>query len=281
MIALYGVMAGRSPAKSRPSASMRKNQHRRQASLSPPSWSPKADHPRVCLPRIQHREVNLAHCHRNSIPFVSATPRPRGQTRPNALPQPTNPCGKPRITSRGRRLTRWALAAQFNVPSPYFGFFSHRGDPNMDDKTLLQQERFSACIGRLIISWGQLELSLEFSIALIHEGLGGNKLQSEKPRMLEAKLTYLRRAAHELAPLKAHRKSTLKLADDLEAASIMRHDIVHGAIISPPNNPIGADMLRVRPGTLTGIAEFSEHETDGSKLEEGEPGAVEVLPVLG
>jgi len=151
----------------------------------------------------------------------------------------------------------------------------------MDDKTLLQQERFYACIGRLIISWGQLELSLEFSIALIHEGLGGNKLQSEKPRMLEAKLTYLRRAAHELAPLKAHRKSTLKLADDLEAASIMRHDIVHGAIISPPNNPIGADMLRVRPGTLTGIAEFSEHETDGSKLEEGERGAVEVLPVLG
>ena len=39
--------------------------------------------------------------------------------------------------------------------------------------------------------------------------------------------------------------------------------------------------LRVRPGTLTGIAEFSEHETDGSELEEGEPGAVEVLPVLG
>ena len=42
-----------------------------------------------------------------------------------------------------------------------------------------------------------------------------------------------------------------------------------------------AARLRVRPGTLTGIAEFSEHETDGSELEEGEPGAVEVLPVLG
>ena len=41
------------------------------------------------------------------------------------------------------------------------------------------------------------------------------------------------------------------------------------------------DAVRVRPGTLTGIAEFSEHETDGSELEEGEPGAVEVLPVLG
>lgn len=39
--------------------------------------------------------------------------------------------------------------------------------------------------------------------------------------------------------------------------------------------------LRVRPETLSGVAEFSEHEADGSKLEEGEGRAVEVLPVLG
>ena len=40
-------------------------------------------------------------------------------------------------------------------------------------------------------------------------------------------------------------------------------------------------MLRVRPGTLSGIAEFPEHETDGSEFEEGERGAVQVLPILG
>ena len=39
--------------------------------------------------------------------------------------------------------------------------------------------------------------------------------------------------------------------------------------------------LRVRPGTSSGIAEFSKHETDGGELEEGERGSVEVLPVLG
>ena len=53
---------------------------------------------------------------------------------------------------------------------------------------------------------------------------------------------------------------------------------------TPPHTVLTSlvcDTLRVRPGTLTGIAEFSEHETDGSELEEGEPGAVEVLPVLG
>ena len=39
-------------------------------------------------------------------------------------------------------------------------------------------------------------------------------------------------------------------------------------------------VLRVRPETSSGVAEFSEHETDRSELEEGERCAVEVLPVL-
>ena len=40
-------------------------------------------------------------------------------------------------------------------------------------------------------------------------------------------------------------------------------------------------LLRVRPGTLCRITEFSEHESNGRELDEGERVAVEVLPVLG
>ena len=40
-------------------------------------------------------------------------------------------------------------------------------------------------------------------------------------------------------------------------------------------------ILRVRPGTLCRITEFSEHESNGRELDEGERVAVEVLPVLG
>ena len=39
--------------------------------------------------------------------------------------------------------------------------------------------------------------------------------------------------------------------------------------------------LRVRPETLCRITEFSEHESNGRELDEGERVAVEVLPVLG
>ena len=41
------------------------------------------------------------------------------------------------------------------------------------------------------------------------------------------------------------------------------------------------DSLRVRPETLCRITEFSEHESNGRELDEGERVAVEVLPVLG
>ena len=42
-----------------------------------------------------------------------------------------------------------------------------------------------------------------------------------------------------------------------------------------------AYSLRVRPETLCRITEFSEHESNGRELDEGERVAVEVLPVLG
>ena len=42
-----------------------------------------------------------------------------------------------------------------------------------------------------------------------------------------------------------------------------------------------SNALRVRPETLCRITEFSEHESNGRELDEGERVAVEVLPVLG
>ena len=44
---------------------------------------------------------------------------------------------------------------------------------------------------------------------------------------------------------------------------------------------IDRPILRVRPETLCRITEFSEHESNGRELDEGERVAVEVLPVLG
>ena len=54
-----------------------------------------------------------------------------------------------------------------------------------------------------------------------------------------------------------------------------------------PRDPLGGSRItislpiRVRPETLCRITEFSEHESNGRELDEGERVAVEVLPVLG
>ena len=48
-----------------------------------------------------------------------------------------------------------------------------------------------------------------------------------------------------------------------------------------PYNLDAISGLRVRPETLCRITEFSEHESNGRELDEGERVAVEVLPVLG
>jgi hypothetical protein len=40
-------------------------------------------------------------------------------------------------------------------------------------------------------------------------------------------------------------------------------------------------LIRVRPGTSSGITKFSEHETDGCEAQECERLAIEVLPIFG
>ena len=40
-------------------------------------------------------------------------------------------------------------------------------------------------------------------------------------------------------------------------------------------------MVRVRLKTSSRMADLSQHEADGSELQEGEPAAVEIFPVLG
>ena len=64
------------------------------------------------------------------------------------------------------------------------------------------------------------------------------------------------------------------------------HDVIFdkfSKIASPDSQSVrGTGLgLRVRPETLCRITEFSEHESNGRELDEGERVAVEVLPVLG
>ena len=70
---------------------------------------------------------------------------------------------------------------------------------------------------------------------------------------------------------------------DLRRLAAMRQSILHVRDCRPQrrNPPAERCGVRVRPETLCRITEFSEHESNGRELDEGERVAVEVLPVLG
>ena len=67
--------------------------------------------------------------------------------------------------------------------------------------------------------------------------------------------------------------------DTIRAFSLAR--IPHFGDNNDFDNRCLVPELRVRPETLCRITEFSEHESNGRELDEGERVAVEVLPVLG
>ena len=72
----------------------------------------------------------------------------------------------------------------------------------------------------------------------------------------------------------------LSLVAALLLLPMMARDQIDPSSTNVPQ-PFYPYELRVRPETLCRITEFSEHESNGRELDEGERVAVEVLPVLG
>jgi hypothetical protein len=93
------------------------------------------------------------------------------------------------------------------------------------------EELFSA-IGRLTLSWAQIELGLDLTVLILHHNLSGNEIESEMPWSLKRKLKYIRRFFNRL---KTHGEAFELIAPVVEAlvveinsASEFRHDLVHG-----------------------------------------------------
>lgn len=109
-----------------------------------------------------------------------------------------------------------------------------------------QDEAFFAAIGRLTISWAQIELGLDCSIDIIHRFLGGEKIAPDgAPRTsLYRKTKYIRKWA-KLIPEATFVSATLKLMEQIETAAETRHDMIHGIIIKQEEGTGEAQMVRL------------------------------------
>jgi hypothetical protein len=108
-----------------------------------------------------------------------------------------------------------------------------------------EDEEFFGAIGRLTISWAQIELGLDCAIDIIHRFLGGQKIDATAPRTsLYRKTNYIRKWA-KTAPEPTFRCAVFVLLTEIEAAAETRHDLIHGVIIEHEEGTGEANMVRL------------------------------------
>lgn len=114
-----------------------------------------------------------------------------------------------------------------------------------DPFTSKADEEFFGAIGRVVLSWAQLELGLDLSILAIRLDLGGDTIEPEAPRTLQRKLAFLRKAAKQLPGLVERRDEIIALAAAVRAESEGRHDLIHGVAMRHLPGGSEAAMLRL------------------------------------
>jgi hypothetical protein len=111
--------------------------------------------------------------------------------------------------------------------------------------TSKKDEEFFGAIGRLTISWAQIELGLDCAIDIIHRYLEGHKVKPNAPKLsLSRKTEYIRKWIKS-SPEQTFRKAVHKLLGEIDKAAITRHDLIHGAIIKYEEGSGEAEIVRL------------------------------------
>ena len=109
-------------------------------------------------------------------------------------------------------------------------------------------EAHFAAIGRLTISWAQIELGIDIVVILFHDGFGGHYIEKEVPWSLTRKIKFIRKCINQLEWLEPIGPRVLALLEDIEKTSEFRHDIVHGIVMEYTEGSGEADMARLLRG---------------------------------
>ncbi|WP_420411287.1 hypothetical protein [Roseibium sp.] len=89
-------------------------------------------------------------------------------------------------------------------------------------------------IGYLATRWAAVEILLDRMVEAVHDNYSGDKIEPERPRALNRKGPYLRKAFkahHELLPFYDHLDQDLH---EVSALSDKRHWVIHGTMLSHP-----------------------------------------------
>ena len=109
-------------------------------------------------------------------------------------------------------------------------------------KRKLRPNDFYASIGHLTLCCAHLELGIDLLIWLLHDYLGGKSVESVKPWALNRKLEYIRRCFRKISVLSAYREYACDLAAEIAEASEVRHDMIHGVLVSFPKTRLNSPL---------------------------------------
>jgi len=117
-----------------------------------------------------------------------------------------------------------------------------------------EDREFFEAIGRLVIAWSYLELGIDGIVDILHELKVAHNIEPEKPRSLKRKLAYLKRAIPMLSMKATTKERYATLLADISAASITRHNIIHGVATAFPSRSFPASFARLTLGRNGGVS---------------------------
>lgn len=120
----------------------------------------------------------------------------------------------------------------------------------MGNYTSPEDETFFAAIGRFVLSWGHLEIALDFAVNTIYHDLGGNTREAEAPRAFSRKVKFFRRSLAHLPINEENLQTYNDFLNTLLTEAENRHDLIHGAAVYHEEGASVAELVRLNKGAI-------------------------------
>ena len=108
-----------------------------------------------------------------------------------------------------------------------------------------EDEALFSAIGRMAISWAQLEFSIDAMVHAIFHTFDNPPGDAEIPRSLSSKLRYLKSSLQKKPEIFGDVTKYSNLFTNIKTESVTRHDIIHGTIINHIEGNGDATALRL------------------------------------
>jgi hypothetical protein len=134
------------------------------------------------------------------------------------------------------------------------------------DSTIVGNERFFAALGRIAFLWAGIESSLDLSMSLIHQKLGGNELEPILPFSLSNKIKFLRKAFKTIPALAKGRAAWLQVLTNVKRQSGSRNRLIHSFAISEIEGGYVKMATIIRGGEILKGSEFYTSDATLEKI---------------